>query len=135
MRFAVVLIFLSVAVMVVMIYQAVRQELSLRDMKVRMVQSAADVKRKEEAIIEAKVKVKELKTTLATVNNKIAELRTKKLEVGKSTQELDQSLQGCTKEKARDAQFVLGCLLIIHCCTATITDYSGVSHFRMHALI
>ncbi|XP_040899305.1 uncharacterized protein si:dkey-87o1.2 [Toxotes jaculatrix] len=100
MKPAVVLVGLSVAVMAVMVFQAVRQELNLRSLRTRMVENSAAVKRKEEAIIEVKNKIQTLKTTLASVNAKMDELKTKKADTEKATQELDASLQTCNSEKA-----------------------------------
>ncbi|XP_050932155.1 uncharacterized protein si:dkey-87o1.2 [Lates calcarifer] len=100
MKLAVALVGLSLAVMVVMIYQAVRQELNLRNLKTRMVENSAEVKRKEEAIVELKVKIQDLKTTLTGVHTKMDELKVKKVEVEKSSQELDKYLQTCNTEKA-----------------------------------
>ncbi|XP_070768337.1 tropomyosin-2 [Enoplosus armatus] len=99
MKLAIVLVGLSVSVMAVMIFQAVRQELNLHNLKTRMVANSAEVKRKEEAIIELKNKIQELKTTLASVNTKMDELKKTKAESEKSTQDLDKSLQTCNTEK------------------------------------
>ncbi|XP_039972623.1 uncharacterized protein si:dkey-87o1.2 [Xiphias gladius] len=100
MKLSVVVLGLSVAVMLVMIYQAVSQELNLRYLKARMVENSAEVKRKEEAIIEVKTKIRELKTTLASFNAKMDELKKKKADAEKSTQEIDKRLQTCNSEKA-----------------------------------
>ncbi|XP_071325773.1 tropomyosin-2 [Trachinotus anak] len=100
MKLALAVLCLSVAVMVVMVFQAVRQELNLRHLKTRMLENSAEVKRKEEAIIEAKGKIQEVKTKLESVNTKMDELKKKKVETEKSTQEHDQSLQNCNSEKA-----------------------------------
>ncbi|XP_044065304.1 uncharacterized protein si:dkey-87o1.2 isoform X2 [Siniperca chuatsi] len=70
MKLAIVLLGLSVVVMAIMVFQAVRQELNLRNLKTRIVENSAEVKTKEEAIVEAKNKIQELKTKLASVNTK-----------------------------------------------------------------
>ncbi|XP_076593842.1 uncharacterized protein LOC143324918 [Chaetodon auriga] len=99
MRFTVVLVCLSVAVMAVMIFQAVRQEMNLRDMNDRMVGNSAEVKKKEKVIDEAKKKISELKKALDGVNSKMSELKRRKINIEKSTRDLDKSLQTCSKEK------------------------------------
>lgn len=103
MKLPVVLVCLSVAVMVVMIFQAVRQELDLRNLKTRMVQNAAEVKRKEEAIVQVKTKIQQLKSTLTNVNTKMDELKKKKADTIKSSDQFGKTLQTCNSEKARDA--------------------------------
>lgn len=104
MRLAVALVALSVSVLIALIFQAVRQELRLSNLKTQMVDKSAEVKRKEEAIIEVKMKVKELKTTLTSVNKKIDDLKKKKSEFEKTDQELDQSLQACNTEKENNVR-------------------------------
>ncbi|KAG8010059.1 hypothetical protein GBF38_014221 [Nibea albiflora] len=102
MKLSFVLVGLSVAAMVVMIFQAVRQELNLRSLKTRMVENSAQVKRKEEAIVEMKNKIKEMKEKLMSVNTKMEDLKKKKADGDKSAQELDKSLETCNTEKASD---------------------------------
>ncbi|KAK2844578.1 hypothetical protein Q5P01_011237 [Channa striata] len=99
MKIAIVLVGLSLAVMGVMVFQAVRQELNLQKVKARMVQNSADVKGKQEAIAELKSKIQEMKTTLGSVNAKMDELKKKKAEAIKSTEEFEKSLQSCVTEK------------------------------------
>lgn len=100
MKLVGVVVGLSVAVMLVMIYQALRQEMSLRQIKTRMVENTAEVKRKEEAIALSKKRIDEVKASLWAANQKIEELRKKKGDIDKSTKELTQSLQTCNTEKA-----------------------------------
>ncbi|XP_044065302.1 uncharacterized protein si:dkey-87o1.2 isoform X1 [Siniperca chuatsi] len=100
MKLAIVLLGLSVVVMAIMVFQAVRQELNLRNLKTRIVENSAEVKTKEEAIVEAKNKIQELKTKLASVNTKVDELKKTKADTEKSTQDTDKSLQTCNTEKA-----------------------------------
>ncbi|XP_053289526.1 uncharacterized protein si:dkey-87o1.2 [Pleuronectes platessa] len=90
---------LSVAVMTVLIYQALRQEIRLRGLKTRTAESHETVKAKEEMIIEVKKKTVELKTEMDAANAKIDELRNKKAEVEKSIQEFEKSLTSCNTEK------------------------------------
>jgi len=99
MKLFVVLLGLSMAVMGVMIFQAVRQEFNLRNMKTRTAENTAEVSRKEEAIVELKNKIKDLKAGMASVNTKMDELRKKKADTEKSTKDFDMSLQTCNTEK------------------------------------
>lgn len=102
MKLPIVLVSLSVTVMVVMTFQAVRQELELRNLKARIVQNSAEVKRKEEAIVDVKTKIQQLKSTLTSTNTKMDELKKKKADTIKTTDQFGKSLQTCNSEKARD---------------------------------
>lgn len=102
MKFSIALLGVSVVVMVVMIFQAVLQELNLHNFKTRMEESSAEVERKEEAIVVMKNKVTDLKTSLESANSKLDELKKQKAELDKSTQEFDTNLKTCTDEKARN---------------------------------
>ncbi|TKS82055.1 hypothetical protein D9C73_016164 [Collichthys lucidus] len=102
MKLSFVFVGLGVSAMLVMIFQTVRQELNLRDLKTRMLENSAQVKRKEEAIAEMKTKIKEIKDKLTTVNIKLDGLRKQKADSDKSAQELDKNLETCNTEKASD---------------------------------
>lgn len=102
MKLPVVFVCLSVAVMVVMIFQAVRQELELRTLKARLVQNSVDVKRKEESIVELKNKIQQLKSSLMSANAKIEEIKKKKGDIIKATDEFGKNLQTCNSEKASE---------------------------------
>ncbi|KAA8591616.1 hypothetical protein FQN60_016990, partial [Etheostoma spectabile] len=99
MKVAICLAFLSVAVMAVMIFQAVRQELNLRVLKSRMVENTEQVKRKEDAIIEVKSKIQAMKSKLVFVNTNIDTLKKKKTDGEQKAQELNKNLQTCNTEK------------------------------------
>lgn len=104
MKVAVALVGLSVVIMVGMIYQAVHQEIKMRNAKVRLTENSIEVKKKEEAIVDVKAKIETLKTSLETVNSKIEELKKKKEEASKTITETGQSLETCNKEKARQTR-------------------------------
>ncbi|KAM6994242.1 uncharacterized protein LKV04_006655 [Tautogolabrus adspersus] len=99
MKWPVVVVCLSVMFMVGIIFQALRQEMSLHNAKLRMAENTAEVKRKEEAIIEVKAKLETLKKSLGDANQKTDDLKKKKEEIVKSTQESENRLQTCNKEK------------------------------------
>lgn len=93
----------SVAVMGYLIFQAVRQEFDLRDLKNRIQDSSMEVTRKEKAIVELKSQIVEIQKSIDDGIKKTEELKKKRAELEKSAQELDKSLQDCTAEKARRA--------------------------------
>ncbi|XP_070691718.1 uncharacterized protein [Pempheris klunzingeri] len=100
MKLLVVLVGLSSAVMAVMIFQAVRQEMDLRNLKTRMVKKSAEARKKEAAMIEVKDKIKDLKTALSSINIKMDELKKTKAGAEKSAQDLAKILQTCDTDKA-----------------------------------
>uniref|UniRef100_A0A3P8RWA5 Si:dkey-87o1.2 n=1 Tax=Amphiprion percula TaxID=161767 RepID=A0A3P8RWA5_AMPPE len=99
MKLAVALVVLSVTVMVVMIAQTLRQELTLRELKTRISASASEVKMKEEAIVEVKVKLQELKQSLMSLETKVEEVKKRKTDAENSEQELLTSLQTCNTQR------------------------------------
>lgn len=102
MKLMPVLAFLTVSVMVVMIYQAVRQELVLRNLKARMFESSVELKQKEHAIIEEKNKIQDLNKQLTPLNSKKDQLNKKKMDILKSIDEMTMSLASCNTDKVRE---------------------------------
>ncbi|KAM9405100.1 uncharacterized protein ACWYII_028582 isoform 2-T2 [Salvelinus alpinus] len=100
MRAVSALVFLAVGVMVVLIYQAVRQELTLRGLKARALESSSQVKQKENDIVQVKMKIQKLNGELEPINTKRDELTKKKEQSAKATGEADKSLKTCHTEKA-----------------------------------
>ncbi|XP_068995492.1 structural maintenance of chromosomes protein 2 [Embiotoca jacksoni] len=99
MKMVVALVGLSVIVMIGLIFQAARQELSLRNLKSRMLENSAEVQNKKETIDEMKANIQKLKTMLSPTNAKIDELNKKKEGMQQTVQNLDTNLQTCNKEK------------------------------------
>lgn len=99
MKFAIALLALSATVMVVMVGQAIRQELSLRSLRNRMTQNLEEVGRKEEAIAEIKNKVTELKAVLDTATSKLEELKAQRGKLEQSKTDYEASLKTCTEVK------------------------------------
>uniref|UniRef100_A0A8C9YBH3 Si:dkey-87o1.2 n=1 Tax=Sander lucioperca TaxID=283035 RepID=A0A8C9YBH3_SANLU len=89
MKLAICLAFLSVAVVAVMIFQAVRQELNLRVLKSRTVENTEQIKRKENTIIEVKSKIQAMKSKLVFVNTNIDTLKKKKTDSDQKAQDLN----------------------------------------------
>ncbi|KAK9513798.1 hypothetical protein VZT92_027304 [Zoarces viviparus] len=98
MKLVIVLVGLSVTVMVAMIYLAVDQEFKLHDLKARIVESYAEVRMKEESIVELKTKDKAMRSELVSVNTKVDELKKRKEESVQSAQDLTKALQTCTTD-------------------------------------
>ncbi|CAL8247219.1 unnamed protein product [Lota lota] len=99
MKIVPVMAFLSVSVMVVMIYQAVRQELELRSLKSRMLETSTELKQKEHSIIEEKNKIQDLNKQLEPLNKQKDELNKKKLDISRSVQQMTDSLLICNTDK------------------------------------
>lgn len=99
MKLAVALVGVSVTIMIVMIAQTLRQELTLRDLKTRISTSASEVKTKEEAIVVVKGKLQELKQSLASLETKMEQVKKKKTDAENSERELVNSLQTCNTQR------------------------------------
>lgn len=101
MKLAIVLVAMSLAVMAAVVFQAGRQELTLRALKFSFTENAAKVAETERAIKEVKTKISENKKSLEGLTAKIEEHKKKKEEQEKTLKELEGNLQTCNKEKAR----------------------------------
>ncbi|XP_036930679.1 uncharacterized protein si:dkey-87o1.2 [Acanthopagrus latus] len=99
MKIAVIMTGLSVAVTIVLISQALRQEYNLHHMKARMLEDSAVMRTKEEAIVKIKNKMKDVKMTLSSVENKLTELKKQKEDFKTQGEELEKNLQTCNTEQ------------------------------------
>ena len=115
MKIVPVMAFLSVSVMVVMIYQAVRQELELRSLKARMLESSTELKQKEHAIIQEKNKIQDLNKLLEPLTKQKDELNKKKLDISRSVAQMTNSLVLCNTDKVRKTPTLRLTLWLISC--------------------
>ena len=104
MKIVPVMAFLSVSVMVVMIYQAVRQELELRSLKARMLETSAELKQKEHAIIQEKNTIQDLNKLLDPLTKQKDQLNKNKLDLSRSVAQMTNSLVICNTDKVRKTQ-------------------------------
>ncbi|XP_008285967.1 WEB family protein At1g12150 [Stegastes partitus] len=99
MKLAVALVSLSASVMVIMIVQTVRQELTLRSLKTRISEGSVEVKKKEGAIVEVKAKIHEFKKSLIALDTKMEGLKKQKTEADNADQEVENRLRTCNNQK------------------------------------
>lgn len=100
MKLTILLVILSVGTMAVIILQAVRQEMTLHNLKTLRREKAAEVVRKEQSITELKETLQDLKPRLLSIQTMTEEIKGKKDDLQKSTNDMEASLQTCNKEKA-----------------------------------
>lgn len=126
MKFAIALLGLSAAVMVVMIFQAVAQEMKLRTLKTQMSENTKETETKEKAIVTIKKKVNELKKKMESANTKLEELKKKKGELEQSKKDSETNLQNCKTEKARRLLYLLlfWTQLNVHLCAWNVLSFS-----------
>ncbi|XP_056458697.1 uncharacterized protein si:dkey-87o1.2 [Gadus chalcogrammus] len=99
MKIVPVMAFLSLSVMVVMIYQAVRQELELRSLKARMLETSAELKQKEHSIIQEKNTIQDLNKLLDPLTKQKDQLNKNKLDLSRSVAQMTNSLVICNTDK------------------------------------
>ncbi|XP_034409549.1 uncharacterized protein si:dkey-87o1.2 [Cyclopterus lumpus] len=91
---------LSSVVMAGFIYQAMKQEYNLRNMKTRMAENTADFQRNEVAIDELKTNYQIMMKALMAVNSHTVELNEKKKDHETMAQQVSETMQTCINEKA-----------------------------------
>ncbi|KAI1885964.1 hypothetical protein AGOR_G00209170 [Albula goreensis] len=99
MRALSALVLLFLGVLVVFAYQAIKQELVIRELKDHIDMATTQVRRDEDGIIQAKLKIQEVNTLLTPVNQKKAELTKKKQDGSAAAALVLKSLQDCQSQK------------------------------------
>ncbi|KAJ8398514.1 hypothetical protein AAFF_G00427690 [Aldrovandia affinis] len=95
MRALSMLVLFCLGVMAVLAYHAIRQELSVRDIKDRIEKATKQVRRDEDAIIQAKLKSQEINGILSSLNAKKAELTKKKQDISAAESQVLKNLEDC----------------------------------------
>ncbi|XP_043117980.1 uncharacterized protein si:dkey-87o1.2 [Puntigrus tetrazona] len=101
MRAISAMVFLALCAMLVIIYQAVQQELNIRNLKTRIVVSGQQVKLKEDGILAAKTKVEEMNKNLNPLVTQRDQLKKQKDEIKKGHANSEKELGTCQAEKGK----------------------------------
>ncbi|KAM9310666.1 uncharacterized protein KZ484_026507 [Pholidichthys leucotaenia] len=99
MKVVVFLVVLSFGTVGFMVFQTARQEYNLRKMTTGLEESLAQLKQKESAIAEVKVKVVQIKKSVENANSKLEALKKKQEGLQKSPEDLKKNLVTCRREK------------------------------------
>ncbi|XP_051575675.1 myosin heavy chain, muscle-like [Myxocyprinus asiaticus] len=101
MRAMSAIIFMAICALLVVIYQAVQQELNIRNLKKRIAVTTEQVKIKEDGIVAAKMKVDELSKTISPVSTQRDQLKRQKEDHKKQTADSEKELAACQAEKSK----------------------------------
>ncbi|XP_077577595.1 uncharacterized protein LOC144199659 [Stigmatopora nigra] len=101
MKLVVVLTFVSMAVMLGMFFQTMRQELQLRLLNTRTAEHVSEFKKGEKIIASLRNQISTLKTNLASVTDRVEELKKRKAAAEQEEQTHRANLLTCGKEKER----------------------------------
>ncbi|KAF4103496.1 structural maintenance of chromosomes protein 2 [Onychostoma macrolepis] len=101
MRAVSAMVFLALCALLVIIYQAVQQELNIRNMNKRITVSSQQVKLKEDGILAAKTKVEELNKQLNPLITQRDQLKKQKDDIKKGNANSEKELGTCQAEKGK----------------------------------
>ncbi|XP_059364665.1 uncharacterized protein si:dkey-87o1.2 isoform X1 [Carassius carassius] len=101
MRAISAMVFLALCALLVIIYQAVQQELNIRTLKTRIIVSGEQVKLKEDGIMAAKVKVEEMNKQLNPLIAQRDQLKKQKDELKKGNADSEKELGTCNSDKGK----------------------------------
>lgn len=99
MKLVIFLALASLAVMVVMVYQVVRQEMLKHSMKTLAQDKATELSRKENEITNLKILLQGMKPKLLSMTKLTEELKTKKETLEKDKKSLEDNITKCNKDK------------------------------------
>uniref|UniRef100_A0A673HJA9 Si:dkey-87o1.2 n=2 Tax=Sinocyclocheilus rhinocerous TaxID=307959 RepID=A0A673HJA9_9TELE len=101
MRAISTMVFLALCALLVIIYQAVQQELNIRNLKTRMAVSGQQLKLKEDGILAAKTKVEEINKNLNPLIAQRDQLKKQKDDIKKGNANSEKELGTCQAEKGK----------------------------------
>ncbi len=93
------MVFLALCALLVIVYQAVQQELNIRNLKTRIAVSGQQVKLKEDGILGAKTKVEEMNKSLNPLITQRDQLKKQKDDIKKGNAISEKELGTCQAEK------------------------------------
>ncbi|XP_048009255.1 myosin heavy chain, muscle [Megalobrama amblycephala] len=93
------MVFLALCALLIIVYQAIQQELNIRNLKTRIVVSGEQVKLKEDGIMSTKTKVEDINKKLSALTTQRDQLKKQKDDIKKSTAESEKELGTCNAEK------------------------------------
>ena len=126
MKLLSVLVFLSVSGMGWLMFQAIKQEMSLRQLKTSLALGSNQLKQKEERIHTIKKKITELNEQLAPLKDKMDELHKKKQESITVTEELERNLQQCNEEKVWKTHCLLGSASVLFFTSVNLSEGQSI---------
>ncbi|XP_052434825.1 uncharacterized protein si:dkey-87o1.2 isoform X2 [Carassius gibelio] len=101
MRAISAIVFLALCALLVIIYQAVQQELHIRDLQTRIAVSDRQMKLKEDGIMAAKTKVEELNKNLNPLITQRDKLKKEKDDIKTANANSEKELGTCNAEKGK----------------------------------
>ncbi len=93
------MVFLALCALLVIVYQAVQQELNIRNLKTRIAVSGQQVKLKEDGILEAKMKVEDINKSLNPLITQRDQLKKQKDDIKKGNANSEKELSTCQADK------------------------------------
>ncbi|KAJ8354705.1 hypothetical protein SKAU_G00222720 [Synaphobranchus kaupii] len=99
MRAVSAVVLLCISALVVLAFQSIRQQLEIQTLQVRIAKATKQVRKEEDAIIQAKLKIQDINGLLSPVNSKKAELTKKKQDMSNAWALSLKNLQECLAEK------------------------------------
>ncbi|XP_036395752.1 uncharacterized protein si:dkey-87o1.2 [Megalops cyprinoides] len=99
MRAATALVVVCLGIMGVLMYQTFQQEMSMRDIKARMQTASNQVRKGEEEIIQAKLKIQEINALLSPIVLRKDDLTKKKQEMNAANGKVQKTVEECNAEK------------------------------------